>query len=181
MQCVKDRGHHGDWAEPRVIEHLVVDFFGGGAIVDIQRHRNHFGLLVQNAHDSRVTILHKCARRLGRVDDLERVQRRWQRGQNVGLGHGQIDAPELQQGVTAGQQTLGIDVGHGAGRGDIHIATHENSTHGRSRFERFGLFLIAGRPGAHDGNNPVGRKLGREELYCLFTETIEHQRRLNGL
>ena len=27
VQCVEDRGHHGQWAEPRVIENFVMEFF----------------------------------------------------------------------------------------------------------------------------------------------------------
>ena len=56
---------------------------------------------------------------------LKALQRRRQRGQHVGLGHGQVDLAKLQQRMAAGEQALGIDVGDGAGGGNIHVATDQ--------------------------------------------------------
>ena len=120
MQGVEDRRHDRDRAEARIVQHFVVEFFRAGSAVNGQRHRNHVGLFVEDAENAGVAILHKDSGALGGVDDLEGVERRGQRGQHLRLVHGQIDGAELQQRMSAGQQALRIDIGDGAGGGDVH-------------------------------------------------------------
>jgi hypothetical protein len=165
MQRVEDRSHHGQRAEPRVVENFVMKFFGRRAVpssllnVHGDGHRNHLRLLPRHAHDPVLAILHESADRLGRVDDLERIQRRRQRGQHRGLRHRQIHFAKLQQRMSAGQQALRIDVGHGAGGGNIHIAANQHGADGRARLDRLRLLAIARRANAHHRNDARRREL----------------------
>ena len=52
-------------------------------------------LLAEFAKNSVVSVLHKRSYGLGRIDNFECVQRRWQRSQHLRFGHGQINHSEL--------------------------------------------------------------------------------------
>ena len=129
LQRVEHRRHHRYRRELGVVQHLVVELLGLGAAADGQRDRNHLRGLAQAAEDAGMAVLHERAYRLGGVDDLEGVQRRSQRGHHLGFGHGQVHQAKLQQWMPAGQYTLGIDIGHGAGRGHVHVAFDQNRAH----------------------------------------------------
>ena len=113
------------------------------AAMDAQRDWNHFRLAVEDAHDPGVAILDEGSHRLGCIHNLKGVERRRQSGQHFGLIHGQVDGTKLQQGMSASQQPLGVNVGHSAGGLDIHIATHQNCADRGSSFHWFWLFIIA--------------------------------------
>src|SRR6266513_5432117 len=89
--------------------------------VNGERDRNHLRLLAEFAEDAGVAVLHKRPDSFCGVDDLERIERRGKRGQNLCLGHWQIDHAELKQGMSASQKMLRINVGDGAGCSDIHV------------------------------------------------------------
>ena len=144
-------------------------------------HRNHLRLAPRHAHDAVLAVLHERADRLGRVDDLERIHRRRQRGQHRGLRHRQVHFAKLQQRMSAGEQALRIDVGHGAGGGNIHIATNQHGADGGSRFDRFRLLAIARRANAHHRNDARRGELRSVALQGLVRKTVEHERRFDGL
>ena len=136
--------------------------------MDGQRDRNHFRCLAELTQNSVVAVLHERADGLGGIHDLERVQRRGQRGQHLSLGHGQIHHAELHQGMAASQQMRGVHVGDGAGGGNIHVAAHQDGADCRARLDRLGLLGITDRASAHHRDDARGGKLGSEALYCCL-------------
>ena len=95
-----------------------------------ERHGNHLRGRAEASHDAGVAVLAEGADGLRRRRDLEGVVSRGQRGQHRGLGHRHVHVAELQNGMAAGQQPLRINIGHSAGRCDIHVATYEHDAHG---------------------------------------------------
>ena len=79
----------------------------------------------EDAADGRVAVFSECADGGAGVDDLEGVERRGQRGDHVGRGHGKGDGSGLENGMAAGKQLFGIDVGNGAGGGDFEVAADQ--------------------------------------------------------
>ena len=112
--------------------------------VNGERDWNHLRLLAELAEDAGVAVLHERADSFCGVGNLERIERRGKRGQNLCLGHWQVDHAELQQGMSARQKMLRINVRDGAGCSDIHVAANENCTYGRAGLERIRLFCITG-------------------------------------
>ena len=136
--------------------------------MNAQRDRNHLRLPVEDAHDSGVAILNESSHRLRGIDNLESIEGRGQRGQDLGLIHGQVDRTKLQQRMSASQQPLGIDIGHAAGGGNVHIAANQDRAHSRARLKRLRLLVVAHRSRAHHGDDSRRGKLSREKLNRLF-------------
>ena len=82
--------------------------------------------------------------------------------------------------MSARQQPLRIDVGNGAGRGDVHVPAHENCADGRASLKRFGLFFIAHRASAHHRNDAGGSELRRELANGFLGKSIKYERRVDG-
>jgi len=115
-----------------------------GSTVNGEGDGNHLGLLAKLAENAGVAVLHERTDSFCGVDNFERIERRGKRGENLRLGHWQIDHAELEQGMSARQEVLWINVGNGAGCSDIHVAANENCTYGRAGLERIRLFCITG-------------------------------------
>src|SRR6516225_7261624 len=83
--------------------------------------------------------------------------------------------------MPAGQQTLRINVGDGAGGGDVHVSPDQYSANGRTRLKRFRLLFFAYGTSTHHGHNSSGGKLRGELADRLFGESVEHQRSFDRL
>ena len=83
--------------------------------------------------------------------------------------------------MSAGEQALRIDVGHGAGGGNIHIAANQHGADGGSGLDWFRLLAIARRANAHHGNDARRRELRPVALQGLVGKTVEHERSFDGL
>ena len=129
---------HGDRGERGQVEDLDIDF----ALDLAGDHRRSIckGIMCACAPrtprmaDSR--SCGKCADGDAGVDDLEGVQGRGESGDDVGRGHGQRNRPGAKNGMTAGEQLLGVDVGDGAGGGDLKIAANQLHADGGTGLER---------------------------------------------
>ncbi len=93
-------------------------------LVERNRYRHHLRLGPELPADRRLPVLGKGADFFGGVHDLERVQGRGQRGDDLRLGHGNGKGAGLGDGVAAGQQLMLIHIGCGAGGSDLHVAPH---------------------------------------------------------
>src|SRR5262249_22723172 len=120
-----------------------------------------------------VTVLDKSTNGLSGVNNLECVERRRQRGDDISLGHGHVHHAVLQQRMAAGQKMILVHVSDGAGGRGVHVSTDEHSTYGRAGLKRLRLLFIAGPAHAHYGNNAGGGKLVSEGLDCSFAEAVE--------
>ncbi len=154
--------------------------FGLVGAVNAQGDGDHLRLVAEASQDAGVPVLDERADLFGGVNDLEGVQRRRHRGQHARLGHGNINGAKLQYRMSAGEKAFGIDVGHGAGRGDVHVAAHQDHADRRPGLDRFGLLLVGNRTGAHDRRHARRRELRGEALHGVFGETGKYQRRLDG-
>src|SRR6202795_4256384 len=83
--------------------------------------------------------------------------------------------------MSAGKQALRIDIGHGAGGGNIHVATNQHGADGGSSLDWFRLPAIARRANAHHRNNARRSELRRVALQSLVRKTVEHKRSFDGL
>lgn len=94
--------------------------------------RDHAGAEAEGSAYGRGAIFSECADGGAGVDDLEGIERRGERGDHVGRGHGNGDGSGLEDGMAAGKQLFGIDVGNGAGGGDLEIALDKEQADGGS-------------------------------------------------
>ena len=136
---------------------------------------NHLRLVPHLAENAGLAVLHEGAHGLGGVHDFESVQRRRQRGDDVGLGHRHVDLAKLHERMPAGEQVLGIDVGDRAGRRDIHVSAHQNRAHGRSGLDGLGLLLAARRASAHHRRDSGGDELVGIALERRVRKAVEHE------
>ncbi len=107
-----------------------MELLGTRPAVHREGHGDHLRLTPIAAQDAGVAVLHECSDSFRGVHDLERIQRRRQSGQHCGLGHGQVNHAVLQQGMAAGQQTIGVGVGNRAGGRDIHVTAYQHCAYG---------------------------------------------------
>src|SRR6185312_10740061 len=77
--------------------------------------------------------------------------------------------------MSAGQQSLRIDVGDRAGGGNIHVSAHQHRADGRAWLNGLRLMLAARGTDSHYGNEPCLGKLTGKLLDGLFAESAEHK------
>src|SRR5262249_55008090 len=111
------------------------------------------------SENSAVPILYERANFVRRVDDLVCVIRRRQGRDHVGFGHWHVNHAVLRERMSAGKQSLRIDVCNGAGGSDIEITAYEDCAHGGSGLDRLRLMIVGGRSHSHNGNQSSLRKL----------------------
>ena len=181
LQRAEDRRSHRQRREPRIAEHPEVVLARLRAAMHRDGHRNHFWLGVELPQNAGMAVLHECAHRLCRVDDLERVHWRGQRGHDLCLAHGHVHGAKLQHRMAASQQVLGIHVSHRAGGGDVHIAFHQRHADGRARLQRFRLLVVAHRACACHRHNTGSGKLRRKRAQRLRRKSCEYQRSIDWL
>ncbi len=173
MQRVIDGGGHCDRTQPRIVENFIMKNLVAGSAVNGQRHRNHVRLLAEFAENSGVPVLHERSHGFCSIYDLKSIQRRGKRGQHLRLGHGQVHHPELHQRMAASQQVSGVNVGNGAGGGNVHVAAHQYGADGGARFQRLRLLDVAGRSHAHYRDNSLAGKLRSELLNRVLGKSTE--------
>ena len=120
-QRLVERNHHRARSDVGVINHFHMQGVVAWAAMGMDRHRDHVGRLARHAANGGGAIFGKGADGLGGVDNFEGVQRRGQGGHYIRLGHGYGDVAVAGDGVSAGQDLLWVDVGHGTGGGDLQI------------------------------------------------------------
>ena len=60
--------------------------------------------------------------------------------------------------MSAGQQVRFIDIGDGAGAGDVHVAAHQQRADGGARLDRLGLLSLLTEPAPITGMIPAEAK-----------------------
>ena len=124
-QGVVEGDQQGLGGERGQVENLHVQLAAGAGGVDVDVNGNHVRLCAEHPADRGVAVLGEGSDQVAGVDDFESVQRRSQRDHHFGCGHGQGDGAGLQDGVAAGEELFGVDVGDGAGGGDFDVAANQ--------------------------------------------------------
>ena len=135
---------HGERRDRRQIENVDVDLARAIGRIDGDVHGDHVRLRAKDAANGRLAILGECADRDAGVDDLEGVERRSERGDDIGGGHGQRDRPGAEDRMAAGEKLFGVDIGDGAGGGNFEVAANELHADGGAGHES-GWAVSAGR------------------------------------
>jgi len=97
---------------------------------------NHTGGDAEFAADGGGAVLGEGADGAAGVDDFEGVEGRGEGGDDLCGGHGEGDGPGLKDGMTAGEQLRGVDVGDGAGGGDFKVSADQLQADGRAGEQR---------------------------------------------
>ncbi len=118
---------------------------------DVQR--DHVRARAHHSADCGFAVFGKCADGFAGIDDLDGLERRGQRGDDLRLRHGKGDGAGLQDRVPARQQLLRVDIGHRAGGRQFHVAPHQLDTDRGSGHDfggrHHGGFTSTLRRGAH--------------------------------
>ena len=191
MEALIDADEHGVGRQGGVVEDLEAVRAGdharaclGAGVTSAYVHgdRDHTRLSAEDAHDCGASIFREGADGLRGVDDLEGVERTRQRGEDGGLRHGDIDRAILVDGVAAGEQAGGVDVGDRTGgcRGDV--AADEDGGDSASGDKGLGLwgFRVIRASDSGDWSKTEVAEAVAEEIDCVLGDAAEGERRLDG-
>ncbi len=129
------RNHEGPGSDVGIVDDFHVQGAVAQSAVGMDRHRDHAGRLTRHSANGGGAVFGEGADGLGGVDDLEGIQRGSQGRHDIRLGHGNGDIAVAGDGMPAGQYLVRIDVGHGAGGGDLQITPNQQGAHSRTRQE----------------------------------------------
>lgn len=118
------------------------------------------------AHGARRPVLAESADQSFGFGELERALQAGDDGDDPGFGHGEIDGPQVIEGMTEGENFIPVHVGHGPDRRDVGVAADDLDANriplakGEIGSQDHVLSL-AGNP-AQDGNesHPLEQRLG---------------------
>ena len=88
---------------------------------------------------------------------------------------------ELQERMSASQQVLRVDIGDGAGRGNIHVATDQDCADGRAGLQRLRLLVVARPSQLPSPERSRRRRIAEQSVARSCRKSVEDEWGVDGL